>query len=433
MIALLNFIIILLLITIPLYLIINLRKLKVDFFINAKYWLIGYGYFYILIPSYFLEKTNHIQNWNFTNSTIILSKLGGIYFISVILLISLFIIKNKEIEITKNLKLKKTTSIIISVFWWVILLYAMFASYKVSITLLSMKGVDRFILGNVFEELVSVYKLKSLLFISLTISTIKFWEKNKFYYFIPLLIISYGDIMAGGRTLAFFSIIAIYLNLVFKSKKLYISKVVILLVWLLASVTSSRMSVQSIDTTMSESMNFIYQSLGEFVQTFNSFSFSIQYNFISNNPLIESVINIFQGILPGFIKLKLGLIEYSPGNMLAAEVGRGYGLGFNILTEAFYYGGWILFLVYPFIITLVVTKIGNLLLKLKFPGFICFLFLIIYLRLFFREGVTTYILIPLYLFLIYGSISLIWKNSDVLRMKVRGWRSIQNEKTKDLY
>lgn len=412
-----NFVILTLLILIPIYLLNKLKKLRVSFLINIKYWTILYSYFYILLPSYLLEITNEIQNWGFTNSTIILSKIGSIYFVLVIFLISTVFIKDREFDVNKNFNVKKVSSILLLIIWLGVVFYSLFVTYKASSYLSNINSMDRVMLGDILEEFNKTYKIKSLLFFSLTISTIKYWERKKTIYFLPLLIIAINDVIAGGRTFAFFSIIVIYINIALKNEKLYMKELIIFLCILITSATNSRMSVQSVDTSMSKSINFIYQSLGEFTQTFNTFSFSIQTNFISTNPIQGIFINTIQGILPGFLKLKWGLMEYSPGTILALVVGRGYGLGFNIITEAFYYGGWILVLIYPIFSTLLINKLSDILLKLKFPGFICFLYLLIYLRLFFREGLITYILIPIYLYLIYGIISVKWYKFGILKIK----------------
>lgn len=414
--TIINAAILTLLILIPIYLIVKLRKLRVSFLINIKYWLILYSYFYILLPSYLLEITNRIQHWEFTNTTIILSKLAGLYFVSIMFFISAVLIQDKKVNVDKEFNVGKVASILLLFIWGAIVIYSLFITYKVSSSLAGISGMDRVMRGDLFEEFNSAYKLKSVLFFCLTISTIKFWERKKVIYFFPLLIIAFNDLMAGGRTFLFFAIIAIYLNFVLKNDKLYLKQIIACLVILVASVTNSRMSVQSVDASMSKSVNFVYQSLGEFIQTFNTFSYSIQHDFISKNPIEGAFINTIQGIFPGFLKVKLGLTGYSPGVLLASEIDRGYGLGFSVITEAFYYGGWILVLLSPIICTVLINKLGDSLLKLKFPGFICFLFLIIYLRLFFREGITSYFLIPIYLFLIYGIISVKWHKFDILKI-----------------
>ncbi|NTW72272.1 MAG: glycosyltransferase [Eubacteriaceae bacterium] len=415
----LNIVILMLLVVIAAYLALEVFRLKANFLISAKYWLLAYAYFYVLVPSLLIETTNRIQAWHFDLDTMVSTKIGSIYFILVLFLITFFHKKDQEIEATENLTLKKVSSTAISVLWWTILVYSVFATVMVLIYFLNAESMDRVTSGQILDQFLTAYKLKSLIFLSMTIGTIKYWEKNKLVYFLPMLIISASDLAAGGRTLAFFAILAIYLNMAIKNRKLYGRKIAILMLVLLVSVTASRMGKQRVDPYMSDFGNFVYQSLGEFVQPLNTFAYSLQHDFVAQKPSEELVVNSVQGLLPGFVKVKLNLTGAAPGAMIAEEIARGYGLGFNIMAEAYYYGGWILFFFYPILLALSAIKFNELLLKLKFPGFVCLLYYLIYTRLFFREGWVTYLFIPIYLFLIYGSISLYWYKSEVLTLRER--------------
>lgn len=415
----LNIIILVLLIAIAAYLALEAFRLKVNILISAKYWILLYGYFYVLLPSLLIETTNRIQSWHFTFDTMILTKIGSIYFILALFFIAFFHKRDQEIIKTEKLVLKKTSSKAISILWGAILCYSVFITAMVIIYFINAKGMDRVAAGDALNQFITLYKLKSLIFLSMTIGAIKYWEKNKLMYFLPMLIISANDLVAGGRTLAFFAILAIYLNMAIKNKKLYGRNIAILMVVLLVSVTASRMGVQREDPNMSAFGNFAYQSLGEFVQPLNTFAYSIQYDFVAQKPVEEFIGNSMQGLLPGFLKVKFHLTENIPGEVIAAEIRRGYGLGFNIMTESYYYGGRLLFLFYPILLALSAIKFNEFLLKLKFPGFICLLYYLIYIRLFFREGWGAYMFIPIYLFLIYGCISLFWYQSDVLRLRER--------------
>lgn len=375
-----------------------------------------YSYFYILLPSLFIEVTNRVQKWDFSNDSMIFSKLGSIYFVFSIIVIALFWIKDKKFEISDSINMNKKTNIFITVLWWIIFIYSIVVTLEVTSVLISIRatGFDRILFGDTLYLLTQKYSLQSVLFVGLAITSIKYWQKSRFVYFLPLLIISINDLIAGGRTFIFFTLVVIYYNTAIKNKKLYLIPIVLMATLLLISVTSSRMDVQLIDPSMGRTSNFIYQSIGEFIQPYNGFVYSIENSFTANNGIIDGFMNITQGILPGFLKVKLGFSAHFPGEILASQIDRGYGLGFNIMAEALYYGGIILFMLYPIIVTCTSSFVGNLFLKLKFPGYIFFLYYINYTRQFFREGFLSYSLIPLYLFLVYGSISLLIYKTRVI-------------------
>jgi len=425
----LNIIIFILLIAVAGYLILEVFRLKANLLISAKHWLILYGYFYILVPSLLIETTNRIQIWHFSMDTMALTKIGSIYFILVLILIAIFHKRDQKIEKTVSLALNKRSSTVISLLWWTIFVYSIFATIMVLIYFLNAEGMSRTASGHELEHFITTYKLRGMIFLSMTIGTIKYWEKNKLFYFLPMLIISGSDVIAGGRTLAFFAILAIYLNMAIKNRKLYAEKIAILMLILLASVTFSRMDDQNVDPYMSGFGNFVYQSCGEFVQPLNTFAYSIEHDFVAKRPMEELFVNSVQGLLPGFIKEYFDLVASNPGRTIAVTIDRGYGLGLNIMTEAYYYGGWILLFFYPILLGLSVIKFNEILLKLRFPGFVCLLYFLIYTRLFFREGWANYLFIPIYLFLIYGCISLFWYRSDTLILKVRkvGFKMKLNE------
>lgn len=415
----LNIVILLLLIGIAVYLAFEAFRMKANLLISAKHWLLLYGYFYILVPSFLIETTNRIQYWHFTMDTMALAKIGSIYFILVLFLIAFFHKKEQEIVGTGKLEITKTSSKIVSLLWWVTLAYSVFATTMVLFYFINAGDMNRVASGDALNQFITVYKLKSVLFLSMTIGTIKYWEKNKLFYFLPMLILSSNDLVAGGRTLAFFAILTVYLNMAIKNRKLYARNIAILMVILLASVTFARMGDQQADRYMSDYETLVYQSLGEFVQPMNTFAYAIQYDFKAQNPAEELLGNSVQGLLPGFLKVQFHLTGNHPGSMIADEIARGYGLGLNIMTEAYYYGGWILLFFYPILLALSTIKFNEVLLKMKFPGLICLLYFLIYIRLFFREGWGAYLFIPIYLFLIYGTISLFFYRSDVMTLKER--------------
>lgn len=425
----LNIVIFVLLIAIAIYIAFEAFRLKANILISAKHWLLLYGYFYVLVPSLLIETTNRIQYWHFTMDTMALTKAGSIYFILVLFLIAIFYRKEHEIVATEKLVLGKKSSTAILILWWMLIVYSVVATGIVVHFFITADSMGRADSAEALNQFTTAFKLKSVIYLSMTIGSIKYWEKNKLVYFLPMLIISANDVAAGGRTLVFFAIFAIYLNMAIKNRKLYGKKIAILMLILLASVTLSRMADQKVDRYMSNYSNFAYQSIGEFVQPLNTLAYSIQYDFVAQDPVKDYIINSVQGLLPGFIKVQLNLNDNYPGSMIAVDIGRGYGLGFNIMTEAYYYGGWLLFFFYPILLALGVMKFNELLLKLKFPGFICLMYYLIYIRLFFREGWGTYLFIPIYLFLIYGSISLFWYRADILTIKERkvGWISRAKE------
>jgi len=139
--------------------------------------------------------------------------------------------------------------------------------------------------------------------------------------------------------------------------------------------------------------------MGEFVQSFNTTPYVVMTNLKSNEGLISLILNMFSGLLPGFIKTNLNIMN--PGEIIAINIGRGYGLGFNVITESFYFGGFSFLLFSPIILFIIFEGFTAMLLKLKFAGYGLLLILISYLRLVIREGMTTYLLVVVYIFIFY--------------------------------
>lgn len=418
----LNFFIILLLIIIPIILLVKLRHLKESFFINVKYWLILYSYFYILLPSYFLEYTNELQKWNFLGETIIKSKIISIYSTLFILGMSFLIFNDFVIENRNKLLISNFHQKLFGYIWFFLVLISLYVTYKVGVVITSSGITERLLLGDVLEKLSRIYKVKGLLFLSLTISTIQFWNKERYFVFSPMIILSILDILAGGRTFAFFALITIYINIATKNRKIHILKISILLIILLSSVTFARLSVQAVDKSIGKYKSFIYHSLGEFTQVYNTIPYTIQENFLSETKIEDFTVNFISGIFSGTLKLKMDIEVFNAGSELAKKISRGYGLGMSLVAEFYYYGGYIGVMMGLFIMLSLCYLINIYALKLKFPGYVFLIYFIIYTRLFFREGFVAYLLIPLYLFMTYGILSFLFYDKKILEIKRKGWR-----------
>lgn len=405
---------------ISLFLVYKLKKLEYKIFFNIKYFVLTYSFLYTLLPVCLLRITNKVQNWGFSEDTIFLSNLYSAYF-NIVLLIFCIIIKDRKYE--PNLKIipnKYSVKIskIVFVFSTVLMLFLIIKIYP-SFVELRYSRVDA---GKFFSIIESSFKLKGLLFLNLCTSSILYWKNRTKKSFIPLLLISTIDIFAGGRSYLFLALIFIYINICIKNRKIYFTRIFIILTTVLSYATFLRLEQQSRMIGVRKEVEFIYQSLGEFVQTYNTFPYIIQNKISSSNIIGEILVNFFSGILPGFIKSRI-LLDYSIGELIAKNIDRGYGLGLDILTESYYYFQDFGILTLPFIIIIFSEKLNKIAIKLNFTGYLFLVLFICYLRLIFREGIVTYITIVFYIYMIYFNINIL----NIKKIFLIGERSEKNK------
>jgi hypothetical protein len=226
---------------------------------------------------------------------------------------------------------------------------------------------------------------------------VKTKNKKLFLVLLPYIVF---EIAGGKRTTVFIFILFIYLLIIKESGKLYLKWISIIMVLLLISVLFLRSAgLGNNDFTPASIASMAF---GEFINTFLTLPFIIENKYYLFRPFEEIIFSGYSGILPGFLIKKTYEILSAKdlGVMLAAKIGKGFGLACNPISELIVNYGFTGIIFFPCIYILI-SYIDNK--TLHDSNFLIRFFLIVQLRLYIRQGFPSLVSV-VYIVLMYVSI-----------------------------
>jgi hypothetical protein len=354
--------------------------------VNPLFWVVVLFLFYFQVPSIFAYEINHYFSWNISSYSIEISWLissSMAIFFSLCLLV---------IKITQPIALKANNPYFcarsIAIIWWGISLYL--------ISILLYRGITDGLsmTTNYTGEAGDVFKIKNVAYLLLPVSIFLFFSKRSLLVFLPNIIVVILDVLSGSRTTALIAVVPIAVSLCIMYRRLYVVPISIMVCGLiLIGIVRS--------DNVTQDVPWYLNAMGEFRETYITLPM-----FISNQDyvgrgdaytmLASAMIALLQPIR-GEILSSIVL----PGHFIYGWVGRGYGLGANIITEVIYYGYAFLLIIPPALFSLCMY-INYLIRHSSLPQIAIHTSLfIIFFRLIFREGIFINVGLYLFVFAVY--------------------------------
>ena len=354
--------------------------------LNPFFWVLVLFTFYFQVPSIFAHEINHYFSWSIPNDSIEISWLissAMVIFFSLCLLV-IKTIQPAALKVINPYSCGRS----ITVIWWGIFIYlTSILLYRAITDGLSMTS-------NYTGEAGDVFKIKNVAYLLLPVSIFLFFSKKSFLIFLPNIIIVILDMLSGSRTTALIAVVPIAVSLCIMYKRLYVVPISIMICGLiLIGIVRSDNVIQDVP--------WYLNAMGEFRETYITLPM-----FISNQEYVGrgDAYTMLASAMLALLQPIRGEILSSivlPGDFIYSWVGRGYGLGANIITEVIYYGYEFL-LIIP-IALFVLCMCVNFLIKYSSPPQIAInisLF-IIFSRLIFREGLILNTGLYVFVFAVY--------------------------------
>ncbi|WPC69160.1 hypothetical protein R5M74_09715 [Aeromonas hydrophila] len=239
-----------------------------------------------------------------------------------------------------------------------------------------------------------VFKIKNVAYLLLPVSIFLFFAKKSLLVFLPNIIIVILDVLSGSRTTALIVVVPIAVSLCIMYRRLYVVPISIMVCGLiLIGIIRSNNVIQDVP--------WYLDAMGEFRETYITLPM-----FISNQEYVGrgDAYTMLASAMLALLQPIRGEIMSSivlPGDFIYSWVGRGYGLGANIITEVIYYG-YVFLLIIPIALFVLCMFINLLIRYASLPKIAIHISLfIIFSRLIFREGLFLNSGLYLFVFAVY--------------------------------
>lgn len=364
----------------------DVKKNKQHVLMNPFFWASIYLIFYFILPSFFVYQIDFYFKWNIDEVSIIYS--------SILLLIFSVIIALPYLFCTSSFRFSRkhenqSGGVITFYIWLLACIYLIYVSY---ITIINYDFLHVFNYSGGDDA----FKLKNLAYAMISVSVFMFWKFKRVIFFLPAIVIVILDLLNGSRTIAFIAIVPIFISFCIYRKSLFIIPgVVILSLLLLLGIIRSDNVVDGVPWYLS--------AIGEFRETYITLPlFIVDNNYVGSAGVFHILGAIGVGLLYFF---RADIIEQYQlaGHSMYLMIDRGYGLGSNILIESIYYGYFCLvitMLFFPSFLYIFKRYIEQSSLSV---GIVNSSFMVIFLRLIFREGLYPSVGTLLLVLLVYFS------------------------------
>jgi len=365
-----------------------IRNKELAYF-NPFFIFVAFLFLYMVIPSFFATEIRQYYKWQFTDLDLTYS---NILISNFLLIFSTLLIIFNIVKLRSQKTNYYKVSAFIKIIWTIVysyLLYILIHKYQTGNLIFN----DQYYLGNDHS-----YKLKNIAYAFVTISILYYTSINRFFVFIPLLLIVFIDIISGSRTTAFIALVPIFLTYSIKKSKTYILPILGFIFFLsLIGILrdSSSVSIQGIP--------FYIKMMGEFRETYLTTPIIISdSSVIGHGDIFSFSTSFFVTFLHPYRDVLAS--EFTlPGPYIANEViRRGYGLGCNFITDSLYYGYFFIF-VTMFCLIFVFYIIYTIIQKIPFNYSLIFAsYSIIFIRQIIRGGLYANVGLMVFVLLFYS-------------------------------
>lgn len=328
----------------------DFRKNPAGSLINPLFLLLLFSLLYFLVPLLYLDLI--LETTQFPDSSV--NKIS-LYLFSIwyILIFLFFYKKSNPIEcnfsdISPSYTVYRSSCYIYYIINIILILIVIL--YVPSIY--SLKE-DRGAALNLYEGMVnSRFKLRILMYCHFCSIFIIFWKKKTLKVLLPCLLYFIIDYSHGGRTVSLMTLLFCYYIYILKTQKTHIVFFLIIILLLLIAGIIQRSSSD-------ELLWNLYMGGAEFSNTYLTTVYLVDhpdYRLDGLSYFIVSLSKIFPG---GMVDKMLGFGEWY-GNELSNDIGLGYGLAGNLITEGLVYGGMLFAIINPILIGLVCFFINKM-------------------------------------------------------------------------
>jgi hypothetical protein len=359
-------------------------------FLNPTTWILIYSIFYVSLPSDLLDMAIMNLGFSFKKTYLSITNLFVFWWCLVIAGLSIFI-KQKYYISVKTFKLTASETFS-CIFLYFISSAAIFV-IAIKYTQMASAGV------NLYEEELSQYRLKIFAYIICTCTIALYLRFRKIWLLFPLCVIVYLGVISGKRT-EIFIVTAAIISIVslLRPHRSSIPLYCIVLFCLMVASLFVRLDYKISDIIENDIV--LFAVLSEFFSTFITLPYVIENNIQISNPINyllqfwNSIVYVWLGPFRGLI-----LMDFkSVGSIMAADIGKGYGLAQFILSEMSYYFSWFGLFIAPFLVFFgfhwlfrIIFRFNSIFFKL-----VSLALMPVFIRLVFREGIAN---LSLYLYL----------------------------------
>lgn len=361
------------------------RKNQELSYLNPFFILVSFIALYLLLPSYFAEEVRYYYKWSFSDEDIFYA---NFLVANCALFFSLLLLKFNTMRLKFDTK-EKQVSLPIKIIWLLVTIYLLYVV------------VNKYINGELFFNTnylgtQDTYKLKNIAYLLITVSILYYDSVRKFYVFIPNILIVILDLLGGSRTTAILVLVPLFITYSIYKSKTYIAQMFLLLS-LMIIVGILRSSVDEV-----ANIPWYIKVLGEFRETYLTIPILISNeNFVGHGNIFDWFSSISTPLLQPLRETLSNEFNFS-GIYAANEIGRGYGLASNFITDSIFYGYWFL-LITLFFMTVIFYSIYKLVFRLSFIYVIVFCsYLIIFIRLIVREGLYYSFFTMIFILIVYS-------------------------------
>lgn len=306
--------------------------------LNPFFWASVFTLLYVILPSLFVDEINFLYRWSILDESIIASNFVAFGFSCILAIVYCFNFSNETLSIKSSDV--RNASPIIACIWWALTVYILCALlYKISV---GNEGREFFIYDGRFND---PFKIKNIAYALIVVSVCMFFDKGRFWVFIPNILIGIFDFLDGSRTSAFVSLVPIYVCATVYAESLFAMPLI------LFGLSMSVLGIFRIEHTYFEVPIYI-DMLGEFRETYIPLPLLIRDSvYIGAAGFGDFIATISLGILQPFRDYLTDNYIFT-GKFIADYIDRGYGLASNIIIEPFIYGYdfaplvWLFFLVW---------------------------------------------------------------------------------------
>lgn len=367
-------------------------------YLNPFFILVAFIALYLLMPSYFVEEVRYYYEWEFSDQDIFYSNL---LVANCALFFSFLLLKFNRVHLNIDIQ-KQQVSSFIKIIWIVV------TTYLIYVVAIKYINGELFFTTN-YLGVQDKYKLKNIGYLLITVSIIYYASVRKFYVFIPNILIVVLDLLEGSRTTAIIVLVPMFITYsIYKSKTYLFPMVSLLSLMIVVGILRTSIDIEVIGVP------WYIKALGEFRETYLTIPI-----LISNNNFVAhgNILDLFSTISTPFLQpIREALInEFNfTGKYAAVEIGRGYGLASNFITDSLFYGYWFILVTLLF---MTVTFYGMYRLIFKLPAIYILIlssYFIIFIRLVVREGFYYSINSMIFVLIIY-SLSVILTKYSIRR------------------
>lgn len=352
----------------------NSRKVA-GFILNPCFYLSGYAFLYLLLGTLISESGQEMYGFGFSDETRSLSNSLMLYYF-LVFFAAYAASDDKVLALKKRVAIKSLA--FVRVIGIVCLLIASAILVVHGPALFSMSGDRNQVYAYFVEHIFYDLRYGTLINFMLLFFVCEYLAAKPnvsvlriaLLAFLPVFFI---ELMLGGRAALLKIFLSIFIVTCLKKGKLYLRYLLYSFLTLAAIGL-----IQRFDISAMEIGQTALSALGELILTRTTTDLVIE-NSLSGNGFMYSISSAL-ALFPGAVNTLIFPNSVNYIDVVSSTAGREFGVGGNIVSEAYYYGGLGFALVSPIIIAVSMYLLNRARFTMHLPGFLFLLFVILGLQ-----------------------------------------------------